>query len=68
MLNFFQIKYGGLAVKGLLASFVLVLIGGGFTVYDQLDGPDVIDPMKRDVPLKCIKPECDYAEVVSGKD
>ena len=67
MPGFFEFKSFGWAVKGLFASFVLVFIGGTFTIYHQLAGPSVTDWKDTDFPLKCTNPDCDYAEVISAQ-
>ncbi len=38
MPGLFDLKEGGWELKGLIASFILVFIGGGLTIYNQLAG------------------------------
>ena len=67
MPSFFEITQGGWKVWGLVASTILVLFGGGLTVYDQLSG----GAMSRgtiSIPLKCANPDCDYADAFSREE
>jgi len=67
MPGFMDIKTGGLALKGLIASFAMVFIGGGFTIYYQLTGTGPA-ASARDVSLKCTNPDCDYTATISAKE
>ena len=49
---------------GLTISFVLLLVGAGFTAYDQVYG----EIARPDVALKCSNPGCDYTDILSYRN
>ena len=61
-----QGKMPALAEKGLVVSFVLVMIGAGFSIHGIFAGGGKTPVL--DVVLKCAQPDCDYTEIISGDD
>jgi hypothetical protein len=64
MPGFMDIATGGWKVWGLIVSTVLVVIGGGLTIYDQASGGGLSQRI-GDLPLKCTNPSCDWSDAVS---
>lgn len=67
MPSFMEIKSGDWTVKAVFASVALVLVGGYFTIYNELKGEGV-SAEDFEVILKCNNPACDYTNMLTAED
>lgn len=67
MPGFAEIASGHWSLKGLVASMVLVLVGGIMTIYYQVAGTSVGTSGSGLIPLKCVNENCGYLIEVDGK-
>jgi len=65
MPDFADLSQGGWKMWGLIASTVMVVIGGGFTVVNQFSGGST---GSREIGLKCMNPSCDYSATMSVEE
>jgi predicted RNA-binding Zn-ribbon protein involved in translation (DUF1610 family) len=65
MAEFMQLDLSQPTAKGLLASFVVLLVGAVFSIHAQLAGTGSYAADERY--LKCANPECDYDEVLTAQ-
>jgi len=65
MADFMQLDMSKVSAKGILASFILLLVGVVFSIRGQLAGPKTFSLTDRC--LKCSNPTCDWGEVISVK-
>lgn len=64
MAEFMQLDLSQPAAKGLLASFMVLLVGTVFSIHAQLTGGKTSGSGERY--LKCANPECDYTEELTA--